>query len=61
MLWELTALPQVLYLDFRGPTSKERVNGRGGKGEGGERRGTGKRPRPHPPMMPLIINMFTKM
>ena len=42
-LGELTALPQTLQLDLRGPTSKGRVGeGKGGKGkEKEERRGEG--------------------
>jgi len=38
-LGELTALPQIPYLDLRDPTSK----GGRGRGEGGEGRGTGRR------------------
>jgi len=40
-LGELTALPQISYLDLRGPTS----NGGAEKGRGRERGGNGKRKR----------------
>jgi len=33
-LGDLTALPQTLYLDFRGPTSERGEEGREGKGRG---------------------------
>jgi len=53
LLRELTAFPQILCLDFRGPTSKGRMgriwDGKGEKEVGRRGRGEGKRLRPPSP------------